>query len=212
MEEKLKDTTIYTEVTDLTNKIKSALSNFTQKLFQQHKITQGQQKYLTSIDNIPTVRGQPKLHKIDKSMTIITSSRDTIISPISQLAFSLIKELRKSIKGNIINTKNFVEIISKIKLDSNDNLASLDISDMFNNIPVTRAIDIAIYRREQSTAFNNSLFTKSVVKQMIQTSLNNSFIRFNNKYYRQKSGLPMECECNNIYNGETKVGIWKRMK
>ncbi|CAF5068029.1 unnamed protein product [Rotaria sp. Silwood1] len=191
IEQKLKDTKIYTEVTDPTNNIKSALSNFTQKLFQQQKITQGQQKYLTSIENIPTVRGQPKLHKIDKSMRLITCSRDTIISPISQLAFSLIKELRKTIKSNIINTKNFVEIISKIKLDSNDNLASLDISDMFNNVPVTRAIDIAIYRIEQSTAFNNSLFTKSDVKQMILISLNNSFIRFNGKFYRQKSGLPM---------------------
>ncbi|CAF3424679.1 unnamed protein product, partial [Rotaria sp. Silwood2] len=43
MEEKLKDTTIYTEVTDPTNNIQSVLSNFTQKLFQQYKITQGQQ-------------------------------------------------------------------------------------------------------------------------------------------------------------------------
>ncbi|CAF3473102.1 unnamed protein product [Rotaria sp. Silwood2] len=42
MKEKLKDTTIYTEVTDPTNNIQSVSSSFTQKLFQQYKITQGQ--------------------------------------------------------------------------------------------------------------------------------------------------------------------------
>ena len=92
-------------------------------------------------------------------MRVIKYSWDTITSPISKLALSLVKELRKTIKSNIINTNNFVETISKIRLNSNDNLASLDISDVFNNIPVTRAIDIAIYRITQSTALNNSLFT-----------------------------------------------------
>ena len=97
-------------------------------------------------------------------MRLITCSRGTIISSISQLIVSLIKEFRKTITNNIINAKNFVEIISKIKLDSNDNLASLDISDMFSNIPVTRPIDIAIHRIEQSTDFNNSLLTEPDVK------------------------------------------------
>ena len=191
MEEKLRDKKIYTEVNDPTNNIKTALSEFSQKLFQQKKISQGQQKYLTSIDNIPSVRGQPKLHKVDQPMRLITCSRDTITSPISQLAFSLIKELRKSIKSNVVNTNSFVETISKITLEPDEKLASLDISDMFNNVPVTRAIDNAIQRIEQSTAFNNSPFTKSDVKRMIQLALNNSYLRFNNRYYKQKTGLPM---------------------
>ena len=191
MEEKLRDKKIYTEVNDPTNNIKTALSEFSQKLFQQKKITQGQQKYLTSIDNIPIVRGQPKVHKIDQSMRVITCSRDTIISPISQLAFSLIKEVRKSIKSSIVNTNNFVETISRIKLEPNEKLASLDILDMFNNIPITRAIDIAIHRIEQSIAFTNSPFSKSNIKRMIQLALNNSYLRFNKKYYKQKTGLPM---------------------
>ncbi|CAF2836981.1 unnamed protein product [Rotaria sp. Silwood2] len=121
MEEKLRDKKIYMQVTDPTNSIKTALSEFSQKLFQQKKISQGQQKYLTSINNIPIEREQPKLHKVDQSMIIITCSRDTITSPISQPAFSLIKELGKSIKNNIINTNNFVETISKIKLESMTN-------------------------------------------------------------------------------------------
>ena len=77
-------------------------------------------------------------------MRLITCSKNTITSPISQFAFSLIKELRTTIKNSVTNTTNLVNTISQITVENKEKLASLDIEDMFTNIPITRAVDIAI--------------------------------------------------------------------
>lgn len=94
-------------------------------------------------------------------------------------------------KQIIINRNEFVEEIRKITLDPREKLASLDISDMFNNIPVTRAVDIAIMRIDQSDAFKDSMMNKTDLKQIILIALNNSYGEFNGKVYKQRRGLPV---------------------
>jgi hypothetical protein len=67
IEEKLNDTNIYEQVKkDPTAKIKTAISKLIRRLLKQNKITEQNKYYLTSIDDIPKIRGQPKLHKQNK--------------------------------------------------------------------------------------------------------------------------------------------------
>ena len=101
------------------------------------------------------------------------------------------KELRTTIKNAITNTTNLVNMISKITIENNEKLASLDIEEMFTNIPITRAVDIVINRIDKSTSFKESLLTKTDLKKLLLLSLNNNYVEFNNKYYKQKHGLPM---------------------
>jgi predicted GIY-YIG superfamily endonuclease len=124
-------------------------------------------------------------------MRIITNTKNTILSPISTFAFSFIKQLRETIKYTICNTSKFVEEISKIKIDNDDNFISLDVQDLFTNIPVTRAVDIAINKIGQSEKFCTSNLTITDLKQILLLSLNNSYCQFNGRFYRQKQGLPM---------------------
>ncbi len=76
--------------------------------------------------------------------------------------------------------------ITQINLDNDEHLASLDVEDLFTNIPITRAVDIAINRIEISEKFQESLLTKTDVKQILLLALNNTYSEFNGKYYKQK--------------------------
>jgi hypothetical protein len=194
IEEKLNDTNIYEQVKkDPTTAIKTEISKKVTKLLEQNKITEQNKYYLTSIDDLPKIRGQPKLHKNKNNtpMRIVTCSRNTITSPLSQLLFKYIKELRTTLKGVICNTSSFVNNISNIKLDQDDYLASLDIQDLYTNIPVNKAINITLERLIESKKLDNSPLTKTDIKRLLKLCLKNSYFQFNGKFYKQKTGLPM---------------------
>ena len=191
IEEKLNNTNLYEEVSDPTNTIKTKITELTTRLFKSNRITQRMKYELSSIDDIAKIRGQPKLHKDNHPMRIVTCARNTITSPISQFAFSFIKQLRETINNTVCNTSKFVEEIIQVKLEQDERFASLDVEDLFNNIPVTRAVDIAINLIRKSEKFCESNLTKTDLKQILLMSLNNSYFQFNEKFYRQKQGLPM---------------------
>ncbi|CAF5189559.1 unnamed protein product, partial [Rotaria magnacalcarata] len=154
IEEKLNDTEMYEQVTNPINN--NSISEFTEKLFKQNNIKQSLKLQLNSIEDLPRIRGQPKLHKVNHSMRLITCSRNTIQSSISTFAFSFIKELRTTIDNSMNNASEFVTKITKINMEEDENLASLDVQDMFTNIPLTSAVDLVINRIENSTTFNES--------------------------------------------------------
>jgi hypothetical protein len=191
IEEKLNDKNLYEQVKDPTNMIKQKLLKMTNKLFDKQKISLRTKYELTSIEDLSKIRGQPKLHKINHPMRIITSGRYTITAKISKLAFSMIKQLRETIDNTMSNTRSFIQKISQVTLEKDEYLASLDVEDLFSNIPITRAVDIAINRIEISEKFKESSFTKTDIKQILLLALNNTYSEFNGKYYKQKRGLPM---------------------
>jgi hypothetical protein len=124
-------------------------------------------------------------------MRLITNTKNTILSPLSKYAFSIIQQLRETITNTVCNTSKFIQEISSIKIDKEDNFISLDVQDLFTNIPITRAVDIAINKIGYSEAFCESNLTITDLKQMLLLSLNNSYCQFNGRFYRQKRGLPM---------------------
>ncbi|CAF1936052.1 unnamed protein product [Rotaria magnacalcarata] len=189
IEEKLNDTEMYEQVTNPINN--NSISEFTEKLFKQNNIKQSLKLQLNSIDDLPRIRGQPKLHKVNHSMRLITCSRNTIQSSISTFAFSFIKELRTTIDNSMNNASEFVTKITKINMEEDENLASLDVQDMFTNIPLTSAVDLVINRIENSTTFNESTLSKTDLKKLLILSFSNNSTEFNKKIYKQKRNLPM---------------------
>ncbi|CAF4924035.1 unnamed protein product, partial [Rotaria socialis] len=165
---KLNDLNAYEQIEkDPTTIIKTEINKKITKMLNQNTY------YLTSIDDLPKICGQPKLHKIDIPMRIVTFSRDTITSPISQFIFRIIKRIKNNIKRR------------------DEHLASLDIQDLYANIPVSKAIDITLKRLDESKKLDNLLFTKTDVKELLILALKNSYFQFNGKFYKQKTGLLM---------------------
>ena len=75
------------------------------KLLKQKKINLKQKLELTSTDNLAVIKGQPKTHKKDHPMRIITCPKNSIIS---NLSIQKSKGLRKIINNSITSTKEFV--------------------------------------------------------------------------------------------------------
>ncbi|CAF1498605.1 unnamed protein product, partial [Rotaria sordida] len=146
IKEKLNDNKLYKIVTDPTNKIKEKINEITDYLFKTGRINEMQKFDFKSIDNLPYVRGQPKLHKDNHPMRIITCTRSTILSSISLFTFNFIKHLRGTINNNVKNTEDFISKLIDIEIDNDDRLASLDVIDLFNNVPISKSIDIVLKR------------------------------------------------------------------
>ncbi|CAF4074141.1 unnamed protein product [Rotaria sp. Silwood2] len=126
IEEKLKDLNIYEQATnDRTTTVKTEINKNVTNLLKQNKY------YLTSIDDFPKIRGQPKILKNNTPVRIVTCSRDTLMPPLSQFIFQIIKELRTTLNGVICNTSNVVTGIADIKLNQDDHLACHDIQDLY---------------------------------------------------------------------------------
>ncbi|CAF1299559.1 unnamed protein product [Didymodactylos carnosus] len=135
---------VYEGVSDPTNTLKKRIAKLAKELFDKNRISLQQKKDMTSTDDLPKLGGQPKLHKTNHSMRIVTYSRNTIISLVSKLAISYIQQLRETNENVVRNTKNVINDVSNIKTDNDERLASLDVVDLFNNIPVSHAVGIAI--------------------------------------------------------------------
>ena len=191
VEDILQDKKLYQEVNDPTAKIKKKINNLTTQLLKKRKITEAQKRMLNSNENLATIKAQPKIHKDGNPMRIITCTRSTILSNITSFVFSLIKHLQDTINNNLSNTDQFISNIGKIKLEKEDRLSSLDVKDLFNSVPTTKAIGIALKRIEQSKKFKQSNFNKTDIKELLNLCTTNSYFTFNNKYYKQIKGLPM---------------------
>lgn len=84
--------------------------------------------------------------------------------------------------------KNSTEVIQEIentKVCNNTRLMSLDVKDMFTNIPIEKVIDIVKENRM------NNYDGKDQVLKIIKTCTEQNYYRFNNKFYKQNKGLPM---------------------
>ncbi|CAF3361458.1 unnamed protein product [Rotaria sp. Silwood2] len=117
IEEKLDEKDIYEQVNDPTNLIKKKLTTLTNRLFKANRITKNLKNELTSNDDIPRIRGQPKVHEENCPMRLITSTKNTILSPVSKYAFSYIKQLRETIENTTCNTSKFINEIFKVKIE-----------------------------------------------------------------------------------------------
>lgn len=191
IEEQLNNKEIYEIVKDPTNRIKSKIRRIASKLFKKNKITEAQKYHFNAIENLPTVRGQPKIHKKEIPMRIITCTRSTIASNISQFAFNMIKQLRETIDHCLTNTSELIYEMNQIVIEDDEHLVSLDVKDLFTNVPINQSINITLERIGQSEAFCASNLTKSDLRELLTTCLQNSYFTFNNKFFRQKTGLPM---------------------
>lgn len=82
-------------------------------------------------------------------------------------------------------------MIKAIKLEEDDHLASLDVKDLFNNVPVENAIKLTLEKIGQSEKFCQSNLTEDDLRKLLELCLNNSYFTFNDKFYKQTKGMPV---------------------
>ena len=133
----------------------------------------------------------PKIHKQDTPYRPIVSS---IGSSSHKLAAFLSKQLPAIINfkptHSIQNSTVFCKEIKEIPIADSSILFSFDVVNLFNSIPTSDCLNILknlLHLSNASDSISNSLL------ELTQHTLEQNFLLFNNKFYKQHSGLAMGC-------------------
>jgi hypothetical protein len=142
----------------------------------------------------PQMNGRLKTHK--DNPTSIRPVINSINGPCYKLTFliySILKPLESKINYRLTNSES---LISEIKsLDPETLIAfpypfSLDVIDMYTNVPSMDAARIAV---DMATQHKLNLFglLNDNIMELIRIIIDNNFFLFNGKLYKQMIGLPM---------------------
>lgn len=168
---------------DYTNKFQSRVK----RILKESKIFKNKLK-VTEVNPIaPRLKCQIKLHKEHMPVRPIVSF---IGAPSYKLAKECSKVLREwyewKNKYNIENNKMVVEkLTTEVEIKENLKLMSLDVVDMYTNIPVNKVLQII--EENKLGGYENKKELVSLIKECMEQN----YFRFNNKFYIQKRGLPM---------------------
>lgn len=137
----------------------------------------------------PTLKSLIKIHKIDKPIRPIVNFKN---APTYKIAKKLATLLNHKLElQNTYTIKNNIDLVSKIKnlkIHNNETLISLDIKNLYTNIPIKETIDII----KHILSINGD--SENVIKQiskLLENILKQNYFKFNNKIYQQKEGLAM---------------------
>ena len=116
-------------------------------------------------------------------------------TPSYNLAKFLVPVLSPLTKNEftVLNSYEFVDEISKLNVDTSVDgvfMASFDVESLFTNIPLQETIDICI-RSLFSTATEVLGITAKYFRSLLELAVMNSYLIFNDKFYRQKEGVGM---------------------
>ena len=136
----------------------------------------------------PKLRVTTKVHKKDFPIRPIVNYKP---APAYKVKKQLVKILQnKLIQTNQYNIKNSIQLTNQLKklpISSQSKLISLDIKDMFTNIPIAETLNII--KQQLQLDYDSKIIQQLI--QLLSTSLKQNYFYYNGNYYEQKDGLPM---------------------
>lgn len=168
-------------------RLKSTLSDTT-FLFNKEK-----HKYLHVMNpHAPTLRAQPKIHKVNSPIRPIVNYRG---SPAYKLSMELNDVLNKHYvfqqQFSITNTYELVNRVKDIKIPVGYKWMSLDITNLYTNVPVNETLLIV-----KKNLLKYSTLTIGEIDdflRLLELVLSYNYFAFNGEYYKQNEGLAMGC-------------------
>nr|XP_018908816.1 PREDICTED: uncharacterized protein LOC109038254 [Bemisia tabaci] len=152
-------------------------------------MTVNEAKYLTS-DNkqFPYMYGLPKLHKPGKDIRPIINCRDCPFYKLSKWLLNRFKALEAYETRSVKNSIELAKTLENEEVQDDEVLVSFDVKSLFPSVPVDKALQLL------SKWLKNSGLMKQKVKEFLRLTeicTSQTAFRFNNKMYRQVSGLFM---------------------
>ena len=90
-------------------------------------------------------------------------------------------------KYNIKNSIHLTSLLTDAYITPNSKIISLDIKDMYTNIPIQETLKII---HEEITLKYNTILADQIIS-ILDTTLKQNYFTYNNEHYLQKDGLPM---------------------
>ena len=130
---------------------------------------------------------------------MICPYQDHPLSELSKFLSKLISPIIRESEYTLKDSVQFVQDIKSLKLSRNDIMFSLDIVNLFTNIPIDFTMKIIEAKLNSDTSFQQktNLPVIEVIK-LIEFCMKSTSFAFNGKFYYQKSGAPMGCNLSPI--------------
>lgn len=189
------DDTTYTEARrDPTNRIEKMVNELISTWCLNNKITDNEEAYLKTHNSVaPAIYGLGKLHKRklgeDIPMRPIVSTVQSPTYKISKMIANSLSQAMKQSTRHLKDSWQFAERIKTIKIPSGYKLISLDATSLFTNVPINLCIK-AIKKRWNIIKPHTRLTQQQYID-TIKMITSESYFRYGDKYYIQKSGLAM---------------------
>ena len=190
----LSDTSVYEEISqDNTRTIANKLISLLKTYKKQGFINQWQYKNLYPVNfDIPIVYALIKVHKPNCPARLICPYFQHPLSKLAKYLSDLISPTIRKSQFSIRDSAQFSKDVQAVNLTRNDIMISLDIVNLFTNIPITETIEIIKNNLTNDKDFNiDSQFDINEITKLIKFCMASTTFLFNEKYYSQKTGAPM---------------------
>ena len=137
---------------DLTPKYKKKLVKILTRLKEEKKLTEEQYKYLyPTSEAIPRLYCTPKIHKEGTPLRPIVDYLGSIGYNVSKSLSDLLSPIVGKTEHHVNNSKEFIEEMKDVKLESDEMLNSHDVVSLFTNVPIPLTMNIIQKRLECDT-------------------------------------------------------------
>ena len=144
----LNDSATYKIVTKNPNlAIEKRLNSFIWRLYEGKKIRFDLYKLLRSCDSVlPRIYGLPKIHKPNVPLRLIVSFVGSATYKLSKVLKNVLSPLVGTTKYSVKNSKEFVDLLSSIKIKVFESQVSFDVVSLFTSVPIDLARSVVLKR------------------------------------------------------------------
>ncbi|XP_043217474.1 uncharacterized protein LOC122379376 [Amphibalanus amphitrite] len=139
--------------------------------------------------------GLPKTHKPGNPMRPIVSACGDPVDKLSWFLERIITQLLILVPAHLTNTYDYLQHLSTrfpSGLPPGAIAFTVDVNNLYGNIPTAEAIEATIAMlRTHSSKVNLYGLTIPDVKKLLEHCLENNYVRFGTKYYKQTQGIAM---------------------
>ena len=190
----LDDKNIYQEIkSDNTPSIAKKLIEKLKEILKLEKIDYFTYRYLyPTYYNIPNVYGIIKLHKHNHPARLICPFFEHPVAKLSKFLSDLITPSIRNSEYSLKNSGELANQIKNIRINKHDQMISLDVINLFTNIPINLTLQIIKSKLSlDKTLKDRTKLPIIKIIDLIEFCMINTSFSFNNKFYIQKSGAPM---------------------
>lgn len=187
----LNDTNTYKIIThDPINRIQTKLNKIITKLHNNKVIDFKMAKFLKSYNSIaPAFYGLPKTHKLNVPLRPICSCIQSAFYNSSTFLEKPITKILGKTTNHIKDSWDFAKFIANKKIPDNYIIISLDVKSLYTNVNLNLVLE-AINKRWLEISEHTKL-SKSEFLELLNFLFSEFYLRYNDTYYAQISGLPM---------------------
>ena len=174
-------------------KVEERINRFLWGLYQRRRMTKPLYDRLhASSCSLPRFYGLAKIHKAGVPLRPVISAVGSALYGVSKYLAEVLKPLVGKGGFTVSNSREFVAMISDVRISSDEEMVSFDVKSLYTSLPVERALAVVRTRlRDDQTLESRTPFTADEVTELLEICLTSTYFTFQEKYYRLTDGVAM---------------------